>query len=73
MSAKNVSYLSAAWKIINAVLAVVFAWLIVDAWIQILYFKNAEKHYYYIATLFIIPLFTCLIVVFGWDLDNRKG
>jgi hypothetical protein len=36
-------------------------------------FKNAEKHYYYIATLFIIPLFTCLIVVFGWDLDNRKG
>ena len=73
MSEKNVSYLSAAWKIINAVLAVVFAWLIVDAWIQILYFKNAEKHYYYIATLFIIPLFTCLIVVFGWDLDNRKG
>ena len=71
MSEKNVSYLSAAWKIINAVLAVVFAWLIVDAWIQILYFKNAEKHYYYIATLFIIPLFTCLIVVFGWNLDNR--
>jgi len=73
MSEKNVSYLSAAWKIINAVLAVVFAWLIIDAWVQILYFKNAEKHYYYIATLFIIPLFTCLIVVFGWDLDNRKG
>ncbi len=73
MSEKNVSYLSAAWKIINAVLAVVFAWLIVDAWIQIPYFKNAEKYFYYIATLFIIPLFTCLIVVFGWDLDNRKG
>ncbi len=73
MSEKNVNYLSAAWKIINAVLAVVFAWLIVDAWVQIFYFKNAEKHYYYIATLFIIPLFTCLIVVFGWDLDNRKG
>ncbi len=73
MSEKNVNYLSAAWKIINAVLAVVFAWLIIDAWVQILYFKNAEKHYYYIATLFIIPLITCLIVVFGWDLDNRKG
>jgi len=73
MSEKKVSYLSAAWKIINAVLAVGFAWLIIDAWVQILYFKNAEKHYYYIATLFIIPLFTCLIVVFGWDLDNRKG
>jgi len=40
---------------------------------QSFYFKNAEKQYYYIATLFIIPLFTCLIVVFGWDLDNRKG
>ncbi len=71
MSEKNVNYLSAAWKIINAVLAVVFAWLIVDAWVQIFYFKNAEKHYYYIATLFIIPLITCLIVVFGWDLDKR--
>ena len=73
MSEKNVNYLSAAWKIINAVLAVIFAVLIVDAWVQILYFKNAEKYYYYIATLFIIPLFTCLIVVFGWELDDRKG
>ena len=61
------------WKIINAVLAVVFAYLIADAWIQILYFKQAEKHYYYIATLFLVPLVTCLIVVFGWDLDERKG
>jgi len=73
MSEKKVNYLSAAWKIINAVLAIVFAWLIVDAWVQIFYFKNAEKHYYYIATLFIIPLLTCLIVVFGWDLDKRRG
>ena len=73
MSGKNVNYLSAAWRIINAVLAVVFVWLIADAWVQVLYFKNAEKYYYYVATLFIIPLFTCLIVVFGWDLDNRKG
>jgi hypothetical protein len=72
MSDKNLNYLSAAWKIINAVLAVVFAYLIVDAWVQILYYKNAEKPYYYIATLFIIPLMTCLIVVFGWELENRK-
>jgi uncharacterized membrane protein len=62
-----------AWKFINAVLAVVFAYLIADAWIQILYFDRTEKHYYYIATLFIVPLMTCLIVVFGWDLDERKG
>jgi Na+/H+-dicarboxylate symporter len=73
MSEKRINYLSAAWRIINAALAVVFAGLIIDAWIQIFYFKNAEKYYYYIATLFIIPLITCLIVVFGWDLDNRKG
>lgn len=62
--------ISPAWKILNAFLALFFLYLIVDAWIEILYFKNAEKYYYYIATLFIIPLFTCLIVVFGWDLDN---
>ncbi len=73
MDEKNKNYLSKTWRILNAVLAVIFAGLIVDAWIQIFYFKNAEKPYYYIATLFIIPLFTCLIVVFGWDLDNRKG
>ncbi len=73
MDEKNKNYLSKSWRILNAVLAAVFAYLIVDAWIQVLYFKNAEKHYYYIATLFIISLFTCLIVVFGWDLDNRKG
>lgn len=62
-----------AWKIINAALALVFLSLIADAWIQILYFHRAEKHYYYIATLFIVPLVTCLIVVFGWDLDDRKN
>ena len=73
MGEKNKNYLSKSWRILNTVLAVVFAYLIVDAWVQIFYFKNAEKHYYYIATLFIIPLFTCLIVVFGWDLENRKG
>ena len=73
MDDKTKNYLSAVWKIINAVLAVVFAYLIVDAWVQIFYFKNTEKHFYYIATLFIIPLMTCLIVVFGWDLDNRKS
>ena len=58
------------WRITNALLAVFFLVLIADAYIQIFYFKNAEKYYYYIGTLFIIPLITCLIVVFGWDLDN---
>lgn len=65
--------ISKAWRILNAILAVIFLYLIADAWVKILYFKNAEKYYYYIATLFIIPLLTCLIVVFGWDLDERKG
>lgn len=73
MEEKNGNYLSKTWRVVNAVLAFVFAYLIVDAWVQIFYFKNAEKYYYYVATLFIIPLLTCLIVVFGWDLDNRKG
>ncbi|HLM59991.1 MAG TPA: hypothetical protein VK308_04255 [Pyrinomonadaceae bacterium] len=63
--------LSKAWKILNAVLALIFMYLIVDAWVQVLYFGRTEKHFYYIATLFIIPLFTCLIVVFGWDLDKK--
>ncbi|HEX8638082.1 MAG TPA: hypothetical protein VF692_08475 [Pyrinomonadaceae bacterium] len=67
------NFISKAWKIINAFLAAVFAYLIGEAWIQILYFGSTEKHYYYIATLFIVPLITCLIVVFGWDLDERKG
>lgn len=71
MSAKL--FILRAWRILNAVLALIFLYLIADAWIEILYFKNAEKYYYYIATLFIIPLLTCLIVVFGWDLDDRKG
>ena len=62
---------SKAWKMLNAVLALIFMYLIVDAWVQVLYFGRTEKHFYYIATLFIIPLFTCLIVVFGWDLDKK--
>jgi YbbR domain-containing protein len=66
----NKKLFSRIWRIINALLAAFFLFLIVDAYIQIFYFKNAEKYYYYIATLFIIPLMTCLIVVFGWDLDN---
>ena len=67
------NFISKAWKIINGFLAAIFACLIVEAWIQILYFARPEKHYYYIATLFIVPFVTCLIVVFGWDLDERKG
>lgn len=66
----NKKLFSRIWRILNALLAAFFLFLIVDAYIQIFYFKNAEKYYYYIATLFIIPLMTCLIVVFGWDLDN---
>lgn len=73
MNDKNKSYLSKAWRMLNALLAAFFVYLIVDAWVQIFYFKNTDKHFYYIATLFIIPLLTCLIVVFGWDLDNPKG
>jgi hypothetical protein len=67
----NKKILSKAWKTLNAVLALIFLYLIADAWIQVLYFGRTEKHFYYIATLFIIPLFTCLIVVFGWDLDKK--
>lgn len=70
MSEPNSKILARLWRILNAALAVFFLYLIVDAWIEILYFKNTEKQYYYIATLFIIPLFTCLIVVFNWDLDQ---
>jgi len=66
----NRKLFSKIWRITNALLAAFFLFLIIDAYIQIFYFKNAEKYYYYIATLFIIPLITCLIVVFGWDLDN---
>lgn len=55
----------------NALLALFFFGLIADAYIQIFYFRNTEKHYYYIATLFVIPLITCLIVVFGWSLDEK--
>lgn len=70
MSESKSKILVRVWRVLNATLAVFFLYLIVDAWIEILYFKNTEKQYYYIATLFIIPLFTCLIVVFGWDLDQ---
>ena len=59
------------WRTLNAALAIFFLYLIIDSWIQILYFNNAEKHYYYIATLFILPFFTCLIAVLGWDLDKK--
>lgn len=61
---------SKVWRFLNAVLALFFLYLIVEAWIEVLYFQNAEKQYYYIGTLFIIPLITCLIVIFGWDLDG---
>lgn len=65
--------LVAAWKILNTILALIFFYLIIDAWVEIFYFKSTDKYYYYIATLFIIPLITCLIVVFGWDLNNRNN
>lgn len=71
MNENGKNYLSRAWRILNAVLAAVFTYLIADAWIQIFYFKNTGKHYYYIATLFLIPLLTCLIVVFDWKIEER--
>jgi len=71
MKDSNGKFLSQTWRIINAALALFFAFLIADAYVQIFYFKNTGKHYYYIATLFIIPLVTCLIVVFEWDLDKK--
>jgi hypothetical protein len=43
----------------------------VDAWIEVLYFRNTEKQYYYFGTLFIIPFLTCLIVVLGWELPEQ--
>ncbi|HEY0048360.1 MAG TPA: hypothetical protein VGB68_03675 [Pyrinomonadaceae bacterium] len=61
---------STGWKILNALLGLFFLYSIIDAWIQILYFKNPEKHYYYIGTTFFIPLFTCLVVVCGWSLEK---
>lgn len=71
MRETNGKILSRAWRILNAALAMFFLYLIADAYVQIFYFKNTEKHYYYIATLFIIPLLTCLTVVFGWSLDKK--
>jgi len=67
----NKRILLTGWKILNAALGLFFLYSIIDAWIQILYFKNAEKHYYYIGTTFFIPLFTCLIVVCGWSLEKK--
>ena len=64
---------SVCWRIINGILAAFFFYLIVNAWVQALYYKNAERQYYYEATLFIIPLITCLIVVFNWSLDDFSG
>jgi hypothetical protein len=60
------------WRILNGALATFFLYLIVNAWVQIFYFKNPAKQYYYEASLFIIPLITCLIVVFGWSLDDES-
>ena len=73
MSESPRKILSTVWKILNAILALIFLYLIIEAWVEIFYFKSAEKYYYYIATLFVIPLLTCLIVVFGWDLNKRNG
>jgi hypothetical protein len=60
------------WRILNAILAAFFLYLIANAWVQIFYFKNSDKRYYYEASLFIIPLITCLIVVLGWSLDDES-
>lgn len=73
MNEKSRECLSKAWRILNFILAIVFGCLIIDAWIEVFYFRDTEKYYYYIATLFIIPFLTCLIAVCGWDLDNQKG
>lgn len=64
---------SKSWRIFNALPALFFLTLIADAWIEILYFKRAEKHFYYLATLLFIPFLTCLLVVLDWDLDTMKG
>lgn len=71
MNQETRQFLSLGWRVLNAVLALVFLYLIVDAWIQVFYYKNADKQYYYYGTLFIIPLMTCLVVVFGWSLDEK--
>lgn len=67
-SAKKI--ISKVWKVLNGALAAFFLYLIVNAWIQVLYFNNADKEYYYEGTLFVIPLITCLIAFFGWSLDD---
>jgi hypothetical protein len=59
------------WRLLNGALALFFLYLIINSWVEALYFKNTEKQYYYTATLFFIPLLTCLIVVLGWELPER--
>ena len=59
-----------AWRILNGILAAFFLYLIINAWVEIFYYKNTEKQYYYFATIFMIPFVTCLIVVLGWNLDD---
>lgn len=71
MNQETKQFLSLGWRVLNAVLALIFLYLIVDAWIEVFYYKNTDKQYYYYGTLFIIPLMTCLIVVFGWSLDEK--
>lgn len=63
-------FINKAWRILNGILASFFFYMIADAWVEIFYFRNTEKQYYYFATIFVIPLITCLIVVFGWNLDD---
>lgn len=66
-------FLIQIWRFINIVLAAFFLYLIAEAWVQIFYFRSAEKQYYYLATLFFIPFFTCLAVSFGWFSDTENG
>lgn len=72
MEEKSKKLLIKIWKGINAALALFFLFLMLNAYIQIFFFKNTDKSYYYFGTIFVIPLITCLIVVFGWDLDKAK-
>lgn len=71
MNHETRQFLILGWRVLNAVLAVIFLYLIVDAWIEVFYYNNHDKQYYYFGTLFIIPLITCLIVVFGWSLEDK--
>ena len=73
MEPSHKKIISRLWRILNALLAAFFLYLIVNAWVQALYFKNTDKQYYYEGSLFIIPLLTCLIVVFDWSLDEKDA